>query len=232
MSTGFEYPTLDQIASYRGLYGGAREPRPPMDFNFGGGGGIMSLLAPFIQPMINQIFGQGGIMPAQFSPSQSLYDQFQGKEYAAARSAAMQTASAADRETYVRMIKGIADAKHTQWGLEQQRSANIMAGDLAYMAPIMAQTFPEIFDEAHGTRGSATVMASFLHRAGRTAIDPVTGYTGMSGDSAGVLAAEMHKRFFGANADLSGWRGMRAGAAGTCMRNFRNMAWRARRSVP
>ena len=216
MSSGDAF--FNNLSMRQGFFGGAQEPMQRMDFNFGDaglGGPFGHPLAPMImQPLINSMFGHGGMMPAQFSPQQSFYDQQRAKSYMQARQAAMSTASQADRETYVGMLRGMAQAQGTPWGLEQQRSANVMAGDLAYMAPMLAQAMPETFDALHGTRGSATVMASFLHRGGLTAVDSATGRTGVSGASAGVLAAEMHRRFFGADADLAGWRGLSAGRAG------------------
>ena len=215
---GYEDPLADVLGRRTGFYGGSQIPVQRSDLNFmegGLGGPFASPLAPLvIQPLINSFFGSSGIMPAQFAPVQGLHDQMRAKAFFNARSAAMATASQADRETYVQMLRGMAQMRGTPWGLTEQRGANIMAGDAAYMSPILAQAMPEIFDTAHGTRGSATVMASFLHRGGIMGVDPVTGRTGVSGDSAGVLAAEMHRRFFGANVDLSGWRGISAGRAG------------------
>jgi hypothetical protein len=217
MSTGYQQPLLDELAMNRGLFGGSLEPRQRLDFNFtdAGMGGMFGSLAPMVMnPMISHFFGHGGIMPAQFAPQQGLYDQWRAKQYWQQRQTAMATASQQDRETYVQMFRGISQMQGTPWGIEQQRSANIMAGDLAYMAPFLAQAMPETFDALHGTRGSATVMSTFLHRAGITGVDPATGRTGITGDSAGILAAEMHKRFFGVDADLTGWKGMSAGRAG------------------
>jgi hypothetical protein len=199
------------------MSGGAQVPRQLLDFNFAdaGIGGAFGGLAPlFLQPMINSMFGHGGIMPAQFSPMQGFYDQWRAKEYWRSHQAALSTAAQADRETYVQMLRGMAQMRGTPWGLEQQRGANVMAGDLAFMAPFLAQAMPETFDAMHGLRGSATVMSSFLHRGGLTGVDPATGRTGLTGDSSGILAAEMHRRFFGVNANLSDWRGMSAGRAG------------------
>jgi hypothetical protein len=225
MSTGSE-ELFDQFSLRRGLYGGAGEPMQRLDFNFaeaGMGGAFSHPLAPMVlQPVINALFGHGGIMPAQFAPQQGFYDQWRSKQYWQARQAAMTTASQADRETYVHMLRGMAQMSGTPWGLSQQRSANVMAGDVAFMAPFLAQAMPETFDALHGTRGSATVMASFLHKGGLTGVDPVTGRTGISGESAGVLAAEMHRRFFGVDADLAGWRGLSAGRAGALYDELQN----------
>jgi hypothetical protein len=218
MSMGFGNEQLaNQIGMGRGMFGTV-EPRQVLDFNFGEGGLGGPFANPMIgmvlQPLINQIFGHGGIMPAQFAPQQGLYDQWRAKKYWEARQTALTTASAADRETYVQMLKGMAQMRGTPWGLEQQRSANIMASDVAFMAPALAQAMPEMFDLMHGTRGSATVMASFLHRGGLTAVDAATGRTGYTGETAGALAAEMHRRFFGPDADIASWRGLSAGRAG------------------
>jgi hypothetical protein len=217
MSYGSNEQFAQELGMYRGMSGGAQVPPQRLDFNFGdaGMGGAFGGLAPlFLQPMINSMFGHGGIMPAQFSPMQGFYDQWRAKQYWQAHQAALSTAAQADRETYVQMLRGMAQMRGTPPGLEQQRAFNVMAGDIAFMAPFLAQAMPETFDAMHGLRGSATVMASFLHRGGLTGVDPATGRTGLTGDSSGILAAEMHRRFFGVNADLGGWRGMSAGRAG------------------
>lgn len=218
MSIGAEDALFAEFATRRGLFGGAREPIQRLDFNFAeaGLGGAFSnpLVVMGLQGVLNSAFGGVGIMPAQFQPMQNLFDQYQDRAYWEARRVALAHGAQADRETYVQMLRGIAQMQGTPWGLEQQRAANVMAGDVAFMAPILAQTMPELFDALHGTRGSATVMASFLHRGGRYAVDPLTGRTGLSGEAAGALAGEMHARFFAPGADLSAWRGLSAGRAG------------------
>jgi hypothetical protein len=218
MSVGFEDPLLDEFSRRRGLFGGVPEPVQRLDFNFGdaGMGGAFSnpLMVMALQGLMNSAYGSAGMMPAQFMPTQSFYDQYQDKAYWIAHRNALATASQADRETYVQMLRGVSQMMGTPWGLEQQRSANVMAGDVAFMAPILAEMMPETFDAMHGIRGSATVMASFLHRGGRYAVDPVTGRTGLDADTVGSLAREMHARFFAPGTDLSSWRGMSAGQAG------------------
>jgi hypothetical protein len=178
---------LDWLPAARGLYGAGAEPRNVPDINFGGMGGLGGyfnnpLAVMGIQTGLNWAFGQTGLMPGP-GLGRNLYDQYQDKAYWAARRTALTQASEADRATYVQMMRGIASMRGTPWGLEQQRAANVISGDVALMAPVLAQMMPEVFDALHGTRGSATVLAQFLHRGGRAAVDPITGPAGRAARS-------------------------------------------------
>ena len=164
-----------------------RSPSSGIDFNFadaGMGGAFAHALAPMIiQPLINSFFGHGGIMPAQFSPQQGFYDQWRAKQYWQARQAAMATASQADRETYVQMIRGIAQMRGTPVGLGaaavRQRHGRRHGVHGAVHGPGDARDVRRGCT-APGARRRSWPRSSTA--AACTGVDPVTGRTGMTGD--------------------------------------------------
>ena len=204
----------DSVGGARGLFQGMQDPQPTLDFNSGmfGSNPLSALLG---NMGISQAFGAAGMLPAQFLPQQNLYDQYYTKAFWQERQASLTAAGGADRETYARMFRGVAKMTGRPMGLEQERAARSLAGGISAAAPFLQMLMgPETFDALHGVRGSATVMAGYLHDGGRMGVDPVTGETGIRGDSAGVLADRMHREFFGEGADLTPWRGLGAGRVG------------------
>lgn len=207
---------MDNFADFLGsggsLFGGQPEPNMTFDFNAFGSNPAAAMLGNMALP---SLFGATGTMPGQFFPTQNFYDQVQAKDYWNARQRAMVDAGPADRETYVRMLRGASRMTGRPYGLEQERAARTLASGLSSVAPFAQQIMgPDLFDSLHGSRGSASVMAQFLHRGSLQSVDPVTGRTGMSGESAGAMARRIHGDFFGQGADLSQFKGLSAGRFG------------------
>lgn len=206
---------MEYAANLNGMFGNTPPPSAQSDLPFmqlGPGSGLAAMM--FLQPLLSRAYGNVGMIPAQFQPMQSLYEQFRTKQYWESRQRAMREASVADRQTYVEMMRGLAQIGGAEFGVEQEAAANAMAGDISAMAPFFSMFAPGLMDQLHGLRGSALVMAGQVHDGGRFAVDPVTGRTGLSGVSAGRMTRDMMSMYFGSNADLSAMRGISAGRAG------------------
>lgn len=181
----------------------------PFNFQFGNPYAQMGsmMAAPFLQ----QLMGREGMLPLQFNPTQNMYDQFRAAQTYQSYQKSLQQASQSDRQTYEKLFRGMAQMSGTPWGLRQQQAASTMSQDIAGLAPMLAQLAPEMFDQIHGSRGSAVVAAHVLHRTGRHSLDPVTGRVGLSGDTVGTLSQELFRQLYGPDANLAEMRGMGAG---------------------
>jgi hypothetical protein len=100
----------------------------------------------------------------------------------------------------------------------QDKARNLRIASFAtnpQLAPIFTQLLgPDLVDQLHGSRGSATIFANQLHTALRTSMDPVTGRIGMSGASAGQISQSVYSQLFGDNYNQQIMQGMSAGQAG------------------
>jgi len=206
---------MNGVGGAGGMYGNVGEPGNRGDLNFGDMGfNNNPLVTMALQAGLGKMLGLAGMRGSQFFPTQNLYDQRNSQQYWQSRQAIMTEAAQADRQTYVRMMQGAAKMSGTPWGHDQINAANTLAGDVAYIAPYVAQMMPETFDAMHGSRGSAVVASMAYQRAGRTMVDPVTGRTGLSAASAGGMARNIHQQFFGDSWDPAAWKGMSSGQAG------------------
>jgi hypothetical protein len=193
------------------MFGRVNAPGMPFDLN------IPALQSNPLLGILAQMLASpftGGGMPTQFMPMQNVFDQWRVKDFWNQRNQAVQMARGADEQTYIQMIRGIAQMTGTRMGLEEERLASGVARDIGGLMPFMVQFAPDLADQLHGSRGSAMVMAHYLSQGGRYAVDPVTGRIGMSGESAGFMAREIQSRFFGPGADITSWRGLSGGQVG------------------
>lgn len=181
----------------------------PFNFQFGNPYAQMGsqMAAPFLQ----QMMGREGMLPQQFNPTQNMYDQFRAAQTYQSYQKSLQQAAQTDKQTYEKLFQGVARMTGTPWGLRQQQASATMSQDIAGLAPMLAQLAPELFDQIHGSRGSAVVAAHVLHRTGRHSLDPVTGRVGLGGDTVGTLSQELFRQLYGPNANLAEMRGMGAG---------------------
>lgn len=163
-----------------------------------------------------QLFEQFGQVPGVFEPRGNIADQFAAREYAANRQQALAQSNAADRQSKLRTMRGIARNAGITFGAEQEAMADVALQkfDDSGLSNIMATVMPETYDALHGPRGSAKVMTSRVHSAGRFQVDPITGRQGLSGDSAAALTSGMYDRLYGPGADMSANMGLGAGRMG------------------
>lgn len=166
-----------------------------------------------LQPMLGKFLGDK-FMSSQFMPMGNLYNQYRDKAAFGAQQEAMRRGSEVDRGTYVDMFAGMAQMAGTPFGVRERRAANTLAGDLTRIMPMIAPMAPELFDRLHGSRGSALIMAQQMNLGGRYAVDPVTGRTGMTGESVADMTKRTYDRLYGPDADVNQMKGLGAGRAG------------------
>ena len=189
------------------MFAGDPGPRYTGPFNTGTPvDGIMHMLL----PQLLQMMTQGRHMPAQFFPQQQLYDQREATRYFNASQQAMAVAARRDAGTVTDVLGGITETMTGRPLTEVQRSRNFrIASGVSQFTPLLINMLgPDLIDQLHGTRGSATVLAQQLHSAMRTAIDPISHTVGYSGESAGRLSQEIFEQNFGKGADLGAMKGM------------------------
>ena len=199
------------------MFPGSGTPSMSPFLNFGNLPGMSgpqgAMLQMVAQPLIMSMFG-GGQIPGQFFPQNNLYDQHRKAwEYQAMQNA-MAGASSADRDTYSRMLRGMALSSGVTMNADRERAIQMMSNDFTKVAPLLAQMMPETFDRMHGIRGSAMMFAQNMFMGGRYALDPVTGRTKMTADTVQEMAAQVHDRLYGPGADITEMRGVGAGRLG------------------
>ena len=188
--------------------------QPRVDPQFGGGAVGMAAAA-----LLNPYMATKGLVPGQFAPTQNFYDRFRGMEYQNQMSAVMGMGAQQDRGFQMGMLHGIANLHGTPWGEQQQKAANAALNDLAKIAPMMAQTMPQAWDQMHGRRGSAAVMSAQVFDATRFMRNS-QGQMGLSAGDATRLTDHLYTSLYGqANDPLAEKRlklmnGLRAGESG------------------
>ncbi len=214
-ANGMEAPmsAMMALSGRTPLFAGDAGPRYTGPFNMTGSYGSALQV---VMPQIMQAMMGSTHMPAQFIPEQNLYDQMEANRYLAASQQAMTIAAQRDARTMERVIGGITQTMTGKPLTELQQARNFkIAGGISSYMPLLAQVLgPDLIDQLHGSRGSATVFAQQFHQAMRTSVDPISRTTGMSGASAGQLTQEMFETLFGPKADLGILKGMSAGQAG------------------
>jgi hypothetical protein len=195
------------------MFGNVAPPSYVPDFNPGFLGGN-PLLAMGANALLGNFFAGQGYLPARFSPGVNFADQQFAKDYFLQHQQALATAAAADRAADVERIRGMFLAAGRPFDAQARQFAGTLAGGIEAAAPILAQIAPDFLDATGGRQGRAVVLADALHRGGRTAVDPITGRTGFSGQTAGALAAEVGRRLVGPGGDPTAFRGLSQGQVG------------------
>lgn len=207
------------LQTRQSLFGNTPEPRFGPDLPLPasmqqGATGMMLGLA--WQSMAPQLYQQFGYIPGIFEPQGNITDQFAAREYWQSRQKAVMQATKSDRANMMRTARGLARSAGVQFGQQQQSmlSAGLDWADSMGLTAMAATLAPETFDALGGSRGSAAVMATRIHDAGRFQVDPVTGRIGFSGSTAGGLSNEVYRQLYGDGADITKMYGIGAGRAG------------------
>ena len=169
---------------------------------------LLGLLA---QPFGQRLMAGAGYAPFGLGHDQNIYDILRVQQFTLQQREALQVAAQRDRDSYLRTFRGVSAMAGLPFGPEQRRAAQSLADTTAMAAPLMAMMAPDFLDQLGGLRGSATVLTHHLMDAGRYRLDPVTGRTGMSGLSAGLLGQQLYD----ATADPRTFRGLTAGQVGS-----------------
>ena len=184
--------------------------------NINVGGGIPQGLLQVALPALARSMGGPQNFPAQFRPMQNVEDQRQAQRYWQGQQQAMTWAVNADVASMHRTMMGahrmMFDRQATLQEQQQYRGWAERVG--GFLPAIEMFAGPEAIDVMMGPGGSATILASGLHRGLRNVRDPVTGAMGVRGRTAGLMAQEIFGQFFGPGADLAEMHGVTAGQAG------------------
>lgn len=207
------FPDYAASAASGRLFGGTPEPsiQNPLSSIFGN-----SPLANLIGPIAaTQMHGMFGMIPGQFQPQQSLFDQYRARQYVEAQQEAMRIGAANDRGSHIDMMRGMVKMTGGTFTDAHYQAASTFGRDFAGVMPFLAQLAPQTFDAMHGAKGSALAMSTSVLRGGRFAVDPITGMSGMSGRSAGELSSGLFNQLYGTNESLAEMRGIGGGQAGS-----------------
>jgi hypothetical protein len=202
------------------MYGGVPiQPSQMFDLSgipgFSGNSPMSQMLGMLLQGFLPALMGPNYV-PGQFAPTQNLFDHRYATQHFMQRRRAIETSSAADVETYFKLIRGMARMRGVEYeaGGEQEAAARRFAGDISMITPILGDMMPDLLDKMHGIRGSSQMMARSMFEAGRYQFDPASGRLGMSGDSAGSISKEVFNILYGPGADVSRMKSIGAGRAG------------------
>ncbi len=206
---------MESVASRHGMFpGGDVSVSPNLNLGLPGMGGPQgAILQMILEPVISSALGPG-FLPAQFQPTQNVYDHYRRRMQYQAMQSTVSAAAKSDEEIYASIVRGTAMTAGVQWNDDRERAARMMASDMTRISPILAQMMPDTFDRLHGARGSAQVMAQGIFSGGRYRTDPITGMLGMSADSTSALNRDLYERLYGPGADLTVMKGLGAGRAG------------------
>ena len=196
------------------LFGHVHAPQRPNMFAGAFGGNPLVGMA---GNMLGEaLMGKVGLFPGQLFQQQSFFDQVQAKRFYKDQSAAMGLAAEADKENYYNTLRGLARTMGNPLDTVQKQDAvRTLAGGFAtHVTPLLAQFAPEFLEALSGPKGNAQVMTLGLQLGGMRARDPVTGLTGLSGQSSGMIAQQIAKNFFGPDADPRAFHGLGMGKLG------------------
>ena len=170
-------------------------------------GGVNPLLGMAAQLGVQQIAAPSGIVPLQFSPQASTFDQLQSLQLQAQNQQAMQQSVKIDQQSMQELIQGL----HVLMGDNSQEArdrASVLASDYATIAPYLAQFSPRAVSMLGGEQGSAMVASQQMMLAGRHMVDPVTGQLGFSADTAATFSQIATEQLYGSREAQAAMRGV------------------------
>lgn len=179
----------------------------------GSGSPFAAMAGMAVTPHMYRAFGQVGMVPMGVGHDQNVYDRIVAQQFTQAQTEAIRQAAEGDRRGVMQTIRGMAALTGTPYGGEQRRAAAALTNRITSFAPFMAMAMPDVMDQLGGLRGSSAVLASRMMDAGRYRVDPVTGRMGMSADTAGLAARDIHADLFSLD-NMRQMKGITAGQAG------------------
>lgn len=163
--------------------------------NLFGGGGFNMAAQMFAQNMLASQMSNMGMAPMGLSDINML-DRLRDQRFTQSHNAFVTEQAELDRNNYMRTARGVANLFGTPWGANQQAAAQTIASGVISMSPMLTQMAPMALDEFSGQRGSAAVMAHYMHVGGKHRIDPVTGKMGISDDNLKELMTGVYDNMF------------------------------------
>lgn len=113
-------------------------------------------------PPVRNFLRQHGIVRA---PGLNLFDSAKLQAGREAHWDTIADAADADRETYKQLLRGLANTSGMQRGRQFERAIDAGSQQIKRLAPYLMTTAPNLWDQAHGNRGSAASLASAVAQA-------------------------------------------------------------------
>lgn len=154
--------------------------------------------------MAAQMFGQNmlasqmanmGMAPMGISDVNVL-DRLRDQRFTLAHNNFVKEQAELDRHNYMRTARGVANLFGTPWNADLQAASQYVSSGVIAASPILAQMMPDTLDAFSGQRGSAAVMAHYMHMGGKHRIDPATGKMGMGNDELKDLMSGVYDNLF------------------------------------
>jgi len=212
---------MSELFNYAPLYG--RNPGPQFRGMFNTPGSpLMQVAGQFLS---SQLAARSGMMPMQFFPEQSAYDQLLAMQMYNQQQAVVNRAARMDALQLQQVFGGTMQLMSGQpLSLAQQQQSVQMSQQVSSMLPMLAPLLgTRVLDDLHGRTGSAVAMSAALGRGMRTMRDPLSRGLGASADTASVITNELFASLYGNEAGRVQMRGIKAGAAGEL---FEELAYR------
>jgi len=212
---------MSELFNYAPLYG--RNPGPQFRGMFNTPGSpLMQVAGQFLS---SQLAARSGMMPMQFFPEQSAYDQLLAMQMYNQQQAVANRAARMDALQLQQVFGGTMQLMSGQpLSLAQQQQSVQMSQQVSSMLPMLAPLLgTRVLDDLHGRTGSAVAMSAALGRGMRTMRDPLSRGLGASADTASVITNELFASLYGNEAGRVQMRGIKAGSAGEL---FEELAYR------
>lgn len=185
------------------LFGGGGPPQVNM-MNMGG---VNPLMAMMLQLGAQQVAGPAGIVPLQFHPQASTFDQLQALELQAQNQAAIQQTVSIDQQSIERLSERFQMLMGEDAETREAR-ARVHGEDFGMIGPLLAQFAPRETSMMMGARGSAMVASQQMMLAGRHMVDPTTGELGFSGETAAEFAKIATEQLYGTHEAEAAMKGI------------------------
>lgn len=113
-------------------------------------------------PVVRDFFSQYSLVK---QPGMNLFDSARVQAGRQGQWDAVAAGADADRDTYKQMLRGVATMAGANRGPQFEASIDAASRNIAKLAPYAMTIAPGLWDQLHGTRGSAASLASSFQRA-------------------------------------------------------------------
>lgn len=179
------------------------------------------MISMFGMPLMQQMAGPSTFIP-HFTPSQALFDQYQGYQHQKNTFQAVTAANRTGNEQLASRFMGlrslVTDAPATDLNREQASQFAALANNPFAKALAGSLIGPENLEALmFGRKGDPGALASSTSRMGFFRRDPGTGGQRMSAESMEQFSKDIYANLYGPDADLGDMHGFMASQTGTLM---------------
>jgi hypothetical protein len=182
------------------------------------------MVSMFGMPLMQQMAGPNTFIP-HFTPSQALFDQYQGYQHQKNTFQAVNAANKAGNEQVAARFLGlrslVTDAPATDLNKEQANQFAALANNPFAKAIAGSMIGPENLEALmFGRKGDPAALAGSTSKMGFFRRDPATGDKRMSAQSMEQFSKDIYSQLYGKDADLGDMHGFMASQTGTLMENL------------